>query len=358
MASVPTALDGEESFASMDIDSFQRSGYYQAESEFFANATKTNVNGKGKGKLKQQQQQQDSSGLLDSFTGTAHPLFDVNEYDSSIFSEYELAWITVSRMGTMYNTRAASSSAASTTTKDTDSSSTAEDQEIQSLNQTIHIDEATDGAAVVDLLSDPSFQPGFLIDDVSESSAYTGEVDNNNNNHSHDLFAFGANHDYDPFDENGYPISTILDSSPRSLDISISNILDNQQLNQATTTTTDANTKRQITPYSLIPDIDSFLSQRFDNNQESTRTAADPELLRQSVLADLVGAEEWLRLDERYHDEVWGYLRPALEAAAAEIKEKKKNAEMGTGKTGSEDGDGDGPAVKRLKMILRHVSRL
>jgi hypothetical protein len=59
-----------------------------------------------------------------------------------------------------------------------------------------------------------------------------------------------------------------------------------------------------------------------------------------------------MNVDERYNDEVWGYLRPAVEAAAVEIQQQKEE------NTVREGDDGDGPAVKRLKMILRHMARL
>ena len=67
-------------------------------------------------------------------------------------------------------------------------------------------------------------------------------------------------------------------------------------------------------------------------------------------MAELPGSNEWVEVQARYHDEVWGYLRPALEAAKTEIEEKKDgDAAEGQGH------DGDGPAVRRLKMILRHM---
>jgi hypothetical protein len=89
---------------------------------------------------------------------------------------------------------------------------------------------------------------------------------------------------------------------------------------------------------SLIPDIDTFIAQ-----DSSTSDLG----LRDSVLERLPGAGDWVGVQERYHDEVWGYLRPALEAAKTEME-------------GGGDGDGDGegregPAVRRLRMILKHM---
>lgn len=76
----------------------------------------------------------------------------------------------------------------------------------------------------------------------------------------------------------------------------------------------------------------------------------DTETLRNMVLSHLPGAEDWMAVEERYHDEVWGYLRPTLEAAKKEIEEKKEKE-----KQGSPNVRKDGPAVRRLKMILRHM---
>jgi len=86
-----------------------------------------------------------------------------------------------------------------------------------------------------------------------------------------------------------------------------------------------------------------------DGQAEGTRadTGSDTAL-RDRVLAELPGSNEWVEVQGRYHDEVWGYLRPALEAAREEIEQKK-------GGSDGEGHDGDGPAVRRLKMILRHM---
>ncbi|OQE26840.1 hypothetical protein PENSTE_c005G01801 [Penicillium steckii] len=104
-----------------------------------------------------------------------------------------------------------------------------------------------------------------------------------------------------------------------------------------------------ISSVSLIPDIDEFL--RTDNQTQGTATGSGSDTaLRDRVLAELPGSNEWVEVQARYHDEVWGYLRPALEAARTEIEEKKDgDAAEGQGH------DGDGPAVRRLKMILRHM---
>lgn len=93
---------------------------------------------------------------------------------------------------------------------------------------------------------------------------------------------------------------------------------------------------------SLVPDIDTFLQNDSSRNQDAG--------LRDRVLSELTGSNEWVEVQERYHDEVWGYLRPALEAAREEIEQREEGGE------GEGHGDGDGPAVRRLKMILKHMS--
>ena len=81
----------------------------------------------------------------------------------------------------------------------------------------------------------------------------------------------------------------------------------------------------------------------FTSTSNSTSNSTS---LRDAVLANLPGAGDWIGVQERYHDEVWGYLQPVLEEAKAEIEEK--------GVEGLGHGE-DGPAVRRLKMILMHM---
>ncbi|KAJ5899976.1 hypothetical protein N7495_004720 [Penicillium taxi] len=94
-----------------------------------------------------------------------------------------------------------------------------------------------------------------------------------------------------------------------------------------------------ISSLSLVPDIDTFLQQ---NNP--TLGTDEAIALRDAVLERLSGATDWVGVQDRYHDEVWGYLRPELEAAKVEIEENMNNGL-----------DEDGPAVRRLKMILGHM---
>ncbi|PWY69923.1 hypothetical protein BO83DRAFT_61191 [Aspergillus eucalypticola CBS 122712] len=95
-----------------------------------------------------------------------------------------------------------------------------------------------------------------------------------------------------------------------------------------------------LTSRSLVPDIGDFL------DTLPPESHSDVATLRDTVLTGLPGAADWLTVEDRYHDEVWGYLRPTLEAAA---KELESNRESGSTE--------EGPAVRRLKMILRHMQQ-
>ncbi|KAJ5183769.1 hypothetical protein N7492_001385 [Penicillium capsulatum] len=169
----------------------------------------------------------------------------------------------------------------------------------------------TDGAAVVSLLSDTSFDPNF---DPSTETL-----------------------DLDP------------SSSPPPLTAAETDML-NSYRREIAPATSNPHQGQQLSSLSLVPDIDAFLQQndpealgKADGNTASTNIT-----LRDSVLTHLPGAADWVDVQERYHDDVWGYLRPALEAAKEEIEEEKHGSEH--------EGD-DGPAVRRLKMILRHMQK-
>lgn len=73
--------------------------------------------------------------------------------------------------------------------------------------------------------------------------------------------------------------------------------------------------------------------------------------LRDAVLTGLSGSEDWVAVEERYHDEVWGFLKPVLQAAKTEIDSQQRQGN----KDGLSGQGEDGPAVARLKMILRHM---
>ncbi|PWY89254.1 hypothetical protein BO70DRAFT_393758 [Aspergillus heteromorphus CBS 117.55] len=96
----------------------------------------------------------------------------------------------------------------------------------------------------------------------------------------------------------------------------------------------------KLTSLSLVPDIGTFL----DTVPSGAVTNSDVASLRDAVLTGLPGGADWVAVEERYHDEVWGYLRPTLEAAAKEMESNRDSR-----------GEEEGPAVRRLKMILKHM---
>ncbi|RJE26943.1 hypothetical protein PHISCL_00750 [Aspergillus sclerotialis] len=157
----------------------------------------------------------------------------------------------------------------------------------------------SDGQAVSTILSDPNFDPEF------PPSAH------------------------EPF----VPVPTEL-SSPQPLTPEEINVI--EQFRRHLPPGEQSN-PLQLNPSSLIPDIDTFLN--------GVGPGTDATALRDDVLTNLPGAKDWIAVEERYHDEVWGYLKPTLEAAKKEIEEKK----------GSDPHGEDGPAVRRLKMVLSHM---
>ena len=180
----------------------------------------------------------------------------------------------------------------------------------------LHMNPA-DGAAVVSILSDTSFDANF-------GGAYGDQ----------DMY-LGA--DLDP-DAAPPPLTAEEIKMLESFRRQIAQEEGGTQLSQA-----------PLSPLSLVPDIDTFLRENESAAYAPAPTQTDlgrstSTPLRDAVLSQLPGAEDWVSVHERYHDEVWGYMRPALEAAQKEIEEK---TEIGD--------DGDGPAVRRLKMILKHM---
>ncbi|KAJ5999989.1 hypothetical protein N7481_000398 [Penicillium waksmanii] len=181
---------------------------------------------------------------------------------------------------------------------------------------------STDGDAISALLSDPSFDAA-------------GYDDDENYNVDLDLEAQLA------------PLSDeevkMLESFRRDMDIGMGpgsgSGFDNRTIPQGSV---------PLSSVSLVPDIDAFLNEH--DPEAGAGVGAGAVSLRDRVLSELPGSNEWVGVQERYHDEVWGYLRPALEAAREEIEEKGVEGDVeGQGH------DGDGPAVRRLKMILKHM---
>jgi hypothetical protein len=162
--------------------------------------------------------------------------------------------------------------------------------------------QSTDGAAVVSLLSDTTFDPNF----EDPTTVPDTEID--------------------------------IAAMPHSLSAGEKEALDSFRKGM------DVEEKKEgrLTARSLVPDIDVFLSQGLGSAEGNMVTGSTS--LRDEVLMNLPGADDWVGVQERYHDEVWGFLQPVLEEARVEIEGRE---EGGAGE--------DGPAVRRLKMILMHM---
>ncbi|KAL2870086.1 uncharacterized protein BJX67DRAFT_305633 [Aspergillus lucknowensis] len=162
----------------------------------------------------------------------------------------------------------------------------------------------TDGAAVVSILTDETFDPEF------------------------------------PLSANEPPEYIHTELVPPQLTPDEIRIIESfrRQLPSELQTQQGSNSTRQLSSLSLVPDVGSFLDTLSNPNTSHATT------LRDEVLTNLPGATDWLTVEERYHDEVWGYLQPTLEAAAKEMQESKNSPK-----------NSDGPALRRLKLILNHM---
>lgn len=313
--------DGGRGIDASEFDSFQNSGFFQTDDAFISN---NKEEGKGKGRdqpiYNDRNYSHEQGMLLD-----VNDYVDDYDYESTHFNAYEIAWINASRLGTVYR------SPPSTTSKRLSQQSSMSEINASTLQIQSRNGDENDGKEVVNLLSDPEFQPGL--------STWDDNDDNGMDTHESG-FGFDDDFNDDPLDAEGFPIHIAMGLSPAEMQI-----IDFFRRQQQTDSQSEVQQKK-ITPYSLVPDIDSFLTQHNSINNISDSNDA----LRNEVVANLIGAEEWLIVDERYNDDVWGYLRPAVEAAAAEIQQQKEENPVREGE--------DGPAVKRLKMILRHMARL
>ncbi|KAK2741399.1 hypothetical protein FQN55_008315 [Onygenales sp. PD_40] len=167
----------------------------------------------------------------------------------------------------------------------------------------------TDGAAVVSLLTSPTFQPSTFTPPES-------------------------------------PQSELFELDPSMLDTSIAP-------QPAPPTSIPSATPNA---FSLVPDIESVLSAIQEQQQQQQQNAPQAPLSTSSIhdqqqgqpqsWTDLPGVAEWLEVDRTYQDTVWGFIKPYTEAARKEVDERK---EAGM------EGVGDGPAVRRLGMVLGHL---
>lgn len=152
---------------------------------------------------------------------------------------------------------------------------------------------SSDGHAVSALLSDPSFDPQTFSPLPSPSAS-------------------------------AEPDLSFLSSSPQH---------SSQQFHSSPTSSSSSSSappqKAAPHPLDLIPDIPTLLTADIDSWTE------------------IPGVAEWLEVDGEYMEGVWGYLKPYVQAAKDEVKGKETDH-------GVED-DAEGPAVKRLGLVLGHL---
>ncbi|EEH17626.1 hypothetical protein PABG_00189 [Paracoccidioides brasiliensis Pb03] len=158
-------------------------------------------------------------------------------------------------------------------------------------NNHIYTPNPTDGQAVVSLLSSPSFQSAAFTPPESPQS---------------ELFEL----DTSMLPHSSSPISPTPLSKP-----------------PFTSTSTTSIPTFLPSQLSLIPDIASILSAIQQQDCDWTQ---------------FPGVAEWLEADQTYQDTVWGFLKPYVEAVRKEMGEKGEIMD-------------DGPAVKRLRLVLGHL---
>ena len=171
--------------------------------------------------------------------------------------------------------------------------------------------EPADGSDVVALLSSPSFQPDTIPTDQEAAETHPQP------DHLHDDLEQSL--------------------SPAEIDL-----INSFRRHPSMPSASSLHDPTPVNPLSLIPDIAS---------------APADQQTSESHLRSLPGISDWVDLDQNYHAEVWGYLRPHIRAAMDEIEERRGAGGAGAGAgAGGEGQDAkDGPAVRRLQMILKHM---
>lgn len=151
--------------------------------------------------------------------------------------------------------------------------------------------DVNDGSAVVELLSDSSFQPAFSFESArDDDQLYTILAEE-----------IGVAHEFN-----------MLLATSMSLG-------------------------EQCTDGAFETAVSQLPNQRNANDNQPFRNGQPVPFARMKTFFDEI---------ENYHEDVWGFLRPYVAAARLEIVERR----------GRDDGDiSDGPAVRRLGMMLGHL---
>lgn len=181
-----------------------------------------------------------------------------------------------------------------------------------------------DGAEVSALLSDPSFQPDL----------FPSEEDINN--------AEGADWN---LQSNQDPTSNqfIYDTQLSPEDADLARRFNEVVLRAIPDHISSTN---PISPNALIPDAETYLP-HLGAGSSSASTASRVEKLGAQV-PDL---RPWLDMLDTYNDEVWGF-----KEIGTLIREVKKEIEQDASQ-GMIDGNEEGPALRRLRMILGQIGR-
>jgi hypothetical protein len=183
-----------------------------------------------------------------------------------------------------------------------------------------------DGAEVVALLSDPSFQPGLSFDEAMSSTDVNMDKQDN------------------PFELSPAEIAFI------------------EKLKATLPPPAAHKAPEPANPLNLLPDLHSnpatSNSSSHSDIQATTPIHAEESYLYHPNLATTAavqmrigiepirGLEDWFEVINSYHEDVWGYLKPYAQAAKAEVE--KAEQEHQPNPTG-------GPAVRRLGMLLAHL---
>jgi hypothetical protein len=188
------------------------------------------------------------------------------------------------------------------------------------------LEQQGDGADVVTLLSDPSFQPGLSFDEVMSAESAGMDEEENPFELSPAEIQFieklratlppAATH---KAPEPTNPLNLLPDLGPPPS----SALAGKQSMLQATTT---------------LHAEEGYPYHAHDNGISQNQTHA--------TLEPIPGLEGWVEVINSYHEDVWGYLKPYALAAKAEVEKAQER---------KEPNPTSGPAVRRLGMILAHL---
>ncbi|KAL2037675.1 hypothetical protein N7G274_009620 [Stereocaulon virgatum] len=101
-----------------------------------------------------------------------------------------------------------------------------------------------------------------------------------------------------------------------------------------------------INPLDLIPDFNSCCDSMHTSNRIWNSTSYEGQSFSDPIFGD---TQPWVDILNRYHDEVWGDMLPLVQEAREEAKLAEVNPEGALQ---------DRPALRRLGMLLKHLNQL